>query len=37
MKEVQLEKHEIDFRGISRPTALTVNSGHLEFPWMEEK
>ena len=27
MKEVELKKYEIDFRGMSRPTALCANSG----------
>ena len=37
LKEVELKKYEIDFRGLSRPTSLSVNSGHSEFYWMDEK
>ena len=37
MKEVELKEYEIDFRGLSRPTALSVNFGRSEFDWMDEK
>ena len=30
MNEVELKKYEIDYRGMSRPTALYVNPGHSE-------
>ena len=31
MKEIELKKNEIDYRGMSRPTALFVISGHSEI------
>ena len=37
MKKVELKKCEIDYRSISRPTALYVSSGHSEYHWMDEK
>ena len=37
MKEVEVKKHETDFRGILRPTALSVNPGHSEFNLLDEK
>ena len=39
MKQVELKKYEIDFRGMASPTALSVNSnsGYSEYHWMEEK
>ena len=37
MKELELRIYEIVFRGTSRPTALSVNLGHSEIHWMDEK
>ena len=37
MKEVELKKYVIDFRDMSRPTSISLNSGHAEFHWMDEK
>ena len=37
MKEVELKKYEIVFRGVSGPTSVSVNSGHSELDWSDEK
>ena len=37
MKEVELKKFEILYRGMSRPTALSVNFGHPGFQLMDGK
>ena len=37
MKQVDLKKYEIQFRGMSRPKALSVNSGNPEIHWIYEK
>ena len=37
MKEAELKKYEIDFQGIVKLTAISVNPGHSEFHWMEER
>ena len=34
MKEAELKKYEIDLR---EPTAISVNPGHSELYWMDEK
>ena len=31
MKEAELKKNEIDYRGMSSLTAISVNSGYSEF------
>ena len=37
IKVVEVKKYEIDYPGMSRPTALSVISGHSDFHWMDEK
>ena len=37
MKEAELKKYAIDYRDMSRLTANSVNSGHSDFHWMDEK
>ena len=37
MKEVELKKYEIDYQGMSKPTALFGISGHSTFHWLDEK
>ena len=36
MKEAELKKYEIDFRGKSRPTSIFVDSGDSEIQWLEK-
>ena len=37
MKEVKLKKLEIDYRGMSRPTAISVSSDYPQLHWKNEK
>ena len=37
MKDVELKKYEIDYRGMSRPTEIFVTSAHSEIHRMDER
>ena len=36
MKVAELKKYEIDYRGMSKLTAISVNSAPSELHWMDE-